>query len=179
MRGRQHADIHGNRVPPAQPLQAFFLQHPQQFHLCARREVANFIQKNRPLMRLLKPADPLRGGSRKRPALMAEQFALQQILGNRRAIDGDERFLRPVAMLVNRPRNQFLARPGFAANQHVHRLRRHSSDFLVNFLHRRAPANDRIARRTGLAQRHRLGHQPVAVHRPADQFQQLADIKRF
>jgi hypothetical protein len=52
---------------------------------------------------------------------VAKQFALEQRLGNRRAIHRDERFIRAVAVLVNRARHQFLAGAGLAANQHAHR----------------------------------------------------------
>ena len=43
---------------------------------------------------------------------IAEQFALDQALGNRRAIDGDERLLRALAREVQGPRERLLARAG-------------------------------------------------------------------
>ena len=64
MRGRQHAHVHGNGFLAAEPLQAFFLKHAQQFDLGAGRHVADFVQKNGAVIGLLKPADALRASRR-------------------------------------------------------------------------------------------------------------------
>jgi len=80
--------------------------------------------------RVAPDAPRLRAGER--AAFVTEQFALQQRLGNRRTIDGDERSVHAVAVLAKRARDEFLARPRFAANEHVDRLRGHASDLLVN-----------------------------------------------
>ena len=49
---------------------------------------------------------------------MAEQLALEQVLGDRRAVDGDERPLPRGDTLVQRPRHQLLARAALAEQQH-------------------------------------------------------------
>ena len=48
---------------------------------------ADFIQKNRTPVALLKLTDSLRVGAGESTLLMAEQLALQQVLRNGRAID--------------------------------------------------------------------------------------------
>ncbi len=49
---------------------------------------------------------------------MAEQFALDQLGGRRRAIDFDHDRRVAVAVFVDRARQQFLAGAGFAEQQH-------------------------------------------------------------
>ena len=50
--------------------------------------------------------------------LVAEQFGLEQVVGNRRAVDGDERPVGPLAERVKRAREQFLAGAALAFEQH-------------------------------------------------------------
>ncbi len=138
MRGGDDAHIHGDRFLAAEALQAFFLKHAHEFHLRAGRHVANLVEENRAAVRLLEAADAPQFRAGERAALVAEQFAFEQRFGNRRAVDGDERRLRAVAVLVNRARDEFLAGAGFAANQHVDRLGGDAADLLVNGLHRAA-----------------------------------------
>ena len=48
---------------------------------------------------------------------MAEQFAFQKLLGNGRAIDGQKRLLAAIAMMINGPRYQLLARAALAGDE--------------------------------------------------------------
>ena len=50
---------------------------------------------------------------------MAEQFALEQVGGNRAAVDRHEGMPRPARQLVHVPRGHFLARARLAENEHV------------------------------------------------------------
>jgi len=54
----------------------------------------------------------------KAPRSWPQEFALQQVLGDGRGVDRDERPACTQAVLVQRPRHQFLARAGFARDQH-------------------------------------------------------------
>ena len=69
-------------------------------------------------MGLLKAADAPGLGAGEGAAFVAEQLALQQRLGNGRAIDGDERLVGAVAVLVDGAGDQFLAGAGLAADEH-------------------------------------------------------------
>ena len=131
------------------------------------------------MVRLLEPSDTPLFRSRERAALMSKQFAFQQRLRNRRAINCHERRLSAVAVLIDRPRDQFLARACFAADEHVHWLRRNAPDFFVNCLHRGTLANQRVSRRRCAAQLNRLRHQPVAIRRLAHQIKQPGHVKRL
>ena len=52
------------------------------------------------------------------PFLVAEQLALEQVLGNRRAIDGDEPARAARREVVQRAREELLAGAGFAEQHH-------------------------------------------------------------
>ena len=57
-------------------------------------------------------------GARERPARDAEQLRLEQRIGDRAAVDGDERLARAGAVAVDRPGDQLLPDAAFADNQH-------------------------------------------------------------
>ena len=95
-------------------------------------------------MRLLELADAPAVGPRKRPSLVAEQFALQERLGNGRAVDGQEGGSAAAAVMVDGASDQFLARAAFPQDQHVHILRSHAADLLADGLHGRAAADQPI-----------------------------------
>ena len=52
------------------------------------------------------------------PFLVAEQLAFEQRLGDRRAVDGDERLIAAAAEVVDRLADDFLAGAVFAEDQH-------------------------------------------------------------
>src|SRR5207249_8972053 len=108
VRGRQGPDVHRDLFIAANPLNVFFLEHPQQFDLCAQAQVADFIEEDGAVIGLLKAADAASVRPGERAALMPEQFTLQERLRDGRAIDRDERLRRATAVLVDGARNQFL-----------------------------------------------------------------------
>jgi hypothetical protein len=71
----------------------------------------------------------------KRAFHMAEQFRFQQLLRQRRAIDGNERFRPPLAMRMDSARDNFLARPAFAFDQDRHITIGHFFDESRNVAH--------------------------------------------
>ena len=107
------ADIGRDGLAPAQPLESPLLQQPQDLGLGARGHVADFVQQQRAAVGLLELADAPAVGPGKRPALVAEEFAFQERLGNGRAVDGQERRLAAAAVMVDGASDQFLARAAF------------------------------------------------------------------
>ena len=79
------------------------------------------------MIRLLEAANPPRVRAGERAAFVAEQFAFQHGFGNCRAVDGDERRIGAVAVLVNGAGDEFLARAGF--NVRIVQSRHHLSLF--------------------------------------------------
>ena len=60
----------------------------------------------------------LRGGAGERAFDVAEQFGFEQLFGKGGAVDGDERFVVPLAVGVDQPGGNFLAGAAFAFDQH-------------------------------------------------------------
>ena len=127
----------------------------------------------RPAVRLLEPADPPRLGSGEGAALVAEKLALEQRLGNGRAIHRDERLPGAIAVLMDRARDQLLAGAGLAADQDGDGLCRDAADFFVKILHRAAAADERVARGARLADLDRLGGKPRGGDGFAEELEQF------
>src|SRR5262245_39835245 len=117
-----HPNIHRDGFLASQPLQTSFLQNPQQLDLRPRSHIATFIKENRTMVRLLEASDAPHFCAGKGAALMSEQLALQQSFRNGRAINRDEGRSRSITMMINRSRNQFLARARLTSNENVDRL---------------------------------------------------------
>src|SRR3954471_7029269 len=93
-------------------------------------------------MRTLECALDAFDGARERALLVAEQRALDQSFGKRGAVQLDEWSVAPVALGVNRAREQLLAGAGFAFEQHRGARRRGGGDRLQHAADRRAIADD-------------------------------------
>ena len=86
------ADVDFDRFAAADRLDRAFLQRAQQFHLCGQRQFADFVEEQRAAGGLDEFAGVAFGGAGERALLVAEQDRLHQIVRDRAAIDGDERF---------------------------------------------------------------------------------------
>ncbi len=104
----------------------------------------DFIEENRALMRQLKPPFPVLEGSREGAALMAEQLALQQFLRDGSAIDGNKRFVPPIAVEMDGVGDELLARPAFPQDEHCGVTLGDPLDGPVELLHGRALAHDLV-----------------------------------
>ncbi len=72
--------------------------------------VADFVEEDRAVVGLLELADLLLGRAGERALLVAEQLRLDQLLGDRRAVDLHEPLAAAQAVAVDRARDQLLAR---------------------------------------------------------------------
>ncbi len=98
------------------------------------------------------------GGAGERAALVAEELALEQRVGERGAVDRDEAAGAP-GELVQGAREDLLARPGLAADEHVHHALRDAGDHLGDPLRRRIGDGDGgEERRVGRGVQGRLEH---------------------
>ena len=61
---------------------------------------------------------PLLGGPGESPFFVTKKFGLHQSLWNCGAVDPDHRSFMALAVVVNGPCDQFLARAGFAEDEH-------------------------------------------------------------
>src|SRR5216117_265801 len=85
---------------------------------CVLESIRDLVQEQRAAVGQLEAAQPPLGGAGERPALVAEQLALDQRLGDRRTVDGDERPVAPVGKVVDRARDQLLAGATLAIDEH-------------------------------------------------------------
>ena len=112
----------------AEALEPSFFERAQQLRLADERQIADFIEEQRAVVRHLEtPGLPIvRAGER--PLLVTKQFGLEQRIGKRGAVDALELVGAAAAQLVNHPRNHFLAGSGGPEDEHRNvRLRRGSN----------------------------------------------------
>src|SRR6185503_10296323 len=79
--------------------------------------------------------------ARERALFVAEELAFEKGLGNRGAIHRLEGSARTPSARVEGAREEFLARPAFACEQHRDVALAHRGDLPEDFLHRRRPAH--------------------------------------
>src|SRR4029453_19498072 len=83
---RDHADVDGDDVATAHPLDLAFLQEAQELDLERQAHFRDFIEEQRPPMGRLDLALALGVGPRERAFLMTEELALEERLGNGTAV---------------------------------------------------------------------------------------------
>src|SRR6185295_13789857 len=105
------------------------------------RDLADLVQEQGAAVRRLSLADLARHGSRERPALVAEELAFEERLGEGRAVDGHERLAGPRAPLVQGAGRQLLAGAALAAQQDGRVGGRRPAEEAVDLLHARALAD--------------------------------------
>src|SRR5262249_34015812 len=93
-------------------------ERTQDLRLEEQRQVADLVEEERAAVRQLELSRLSRRGSREGPFFVTEELGLEQILGNRRAVDGDKRAVGPRAERVQRPGEELLARPALSLEQH-------------------------------------------------------------
>ena len=102
------------RLVAADALERALLQEAQQLDLDRRRDLADLVEEQRPAVGLLEAPFAAAGRAREGALLVAEQLALEQRLGQRRAVELDERCRRAGAVLVDSLRDELLARAALA-----------------------------------------------------------------
>ncbi len=160
MRGGDDADV--DRALGARPDRAHGgrLEHLQQLGLQRRGHLADLVEQKRAVIGVGEEAGA-RGGRAREGALdVAEQLALEQVLGKGGAVDGDEWTGGAAARGVDRAGQGGLARAGLAHQQHRGRRVRDARGDVEDLAHRgagghQAPEADlgleRLAQRAGLA----------------------------
>ena len=124
----------------ADPLERLLLEEPQELGLDLDRELADLVEKQGSLVGRLHLADPIRGRSGEGALPVAEQLGLDHALLERRAEHGHERLGRARARVVDHARDDALARPGLAEEQHREAGGRHAAHQSLQLAHRgRAP----------------------------------------
>src|SRR5690606_27549813 len=97
---------------------ALRLECAQQLRLELEWQLGHLIEEYRPGRGHLQQPEFACGRVRERTALVPEQLGLQQLLRDRRAVDRNERIRCVGAAVVDAAREQLLARPGLALDEH-------------------------------------------------------------
>ncbi|MNQ89798.1 hypothetical protein D3C85_1051150 [compost metagenome] len=118
MGGCQYPYIHRDRLATTDTLDMFLLQKAQQIGLQFQWQVADFIEEQGATMgRLDAPALALVSAG-KGALLVPEQFGLNQVFGDRPAVDRHERLGMALGLAVQRARNQLFTGTAFATDQY-------------------------------------------------------------
>src|SRR3990172_5822247 len=117
--GGDQPDVHVQGLRPADTLKGPLLENAKYLGLHCRRHVSDLIEKDRAMAGGFKLSDPLLVRSGECPLLVAEQFGLEQRLGNGSAVHGHERPVPPTALIVEHLCGKFL--PGAALSRDEHR----------------------------------------------------------
>src|SRR6266481_2815155 len=102
----------------ANTLVSFLLQDPKQLALHLQSNFPDFIQENCAPLRGFKASCPVFDRASEGAFDMPEEFAFEKLLGNRSAIDPDQRLVFALAAAVDFARDQFLACASFAQDEH-------------------------------------------------------------
>ena len=140
MGGGHQPHVHRDRPPAADARDLALLERPQEPHLEGGLHVADLVEEEGAAVGQLELARPGLDPGR-HPALDAEELALEQRLGERRAVDGDQRPLAP-REVVEELRHQLLAGAALAAHQDADAARRHPLDDVQHAAHRRRQGDD-------------------------------------
>jgi hypothetical protein len=129
----QDAYINGSALCGPNPEHLAVHQNTEQFSLGCRRHLACLVKKKGPAIGSLKQTLTGSIRSRESSAFVSKKFALQEGLAESGAIDCDQRFLRPAAVSMNCPGDQFLARSRFAHDQDSCVRRGNSGNLFAHF----------------------------------------------
>ena len=116
--GGDDPDVGVQRPRAADALELALLEDAQQLGLQLQRQLADLVEEDRRAVRHLEAARLAGHRPGVRPLLAAEQLALDQGRGQRRAVDLDHRPGAARAELVDPLRDQLLADPGLAFDEH-------------------------------------------------------------
>src|SRR5580700_3697413 len=102
MSGAYEPDVDAGGRVAAEPLERSFLQDAQQLRLQSEAKIADFVEKQRGIVRCFQAASPQRKGSRESPAFVAKKLILNQCLRQVRARERDQGPHISRAHLMNR-----------------------------------------------------------------------------
>ena len=139
--GRRHdSDVYSPRDILADAPQLAVLNDTQHLCLSTRRQLADLVEEQCSAMRFFKDTSSIADSPGERTAGVTEELRLDQVVGERRAVQRAERLVAAHAPAVDGPRHQLLSAPAFAVDQHAERSSRRSRDALPKGGHHRRHA---------------------------------------
>ena len=143
--GRDDADVHPLGLATTHSTDFALLQHAQELGLQVEGEVADLVEEQRTFVRDLEEPHPIRDRAGERALRVSEELGLQELSGNRRAVDGGETALGPGAQAMNGPSEHLLARAALAGDEHRGIVLGHPARQLKQVPHGAALENHEIA----------------------------------
>ncbi len=140
-------DIDPARFRRADPQHFAFFEHAKHFRLKVTARFRDLIQEKRASGGPLETSSARRDSSGKGTLFMAEQFALDQAVGKRLAVDRNERPFRAIAPVMQHTRHQLLAGAALPFNHRRGARRRDTPDHCHQLTALRA-LGDKSRRRT-------------------------------
>src|SRR6185295_7885752 len=107
--GGDDAHVRAERAGRSDALVGAALEHAEQLHLRPVRELAELVEEDGAAARGLEAPDARRVRAGEGAPLVAEELALDQLAGERAAVDRDERAGRAGGVRVERLRDELLA----------------------------------------------------------------------
>ncbi|OPY04690.1 MAG: hypothetical protein A4E67_02271 [Syntrophaceae bacterium PtaB.Bin038] len=146
VRGGDDPDVGMQDLVAPDPLELALLEEPQQLDLHGRGQLPDLVEEERPPVGLLEASDAPCRRPGEGPPLVAEELALQQRLGQRPAVDGDQRPRRPRAQVVDETGEEFLPRAALPADEHGGPARGDPSRQIHEAFHLGAAEDDLVGR---------------------------------
>ena len=115
---RNDPDVCLDFLGTADAAELAFLQHAQNLDLQHRAHLADLVEEDRPLVGDFDESFLVAVRSGECASHVAEQLRVQERLGERAAVDGDERPVAARRAHVNRAGDELLAGARFAGDQH-------------------------------------------------------------
>src|SRR5690606_18370199 len=116
VRGGHDAHVHAARRGLADAGDRAFLERAEQLGLGGRGEVPDLVEEEGAAVRGLEEPGPVPVRAGERTLRVSEELALDQIAGQRGAVQGDEGRITPPALRVQCTRDQLLAGPALAGD---------------------------------------------------------------
>ena len=118
IRGHDETHVHFNGRAAADALKSAVLEKAQKLDLQVGGQSSHIIKKERSAICLFHPSTPYGRRSCGRSCFLAEKFFLQSVTGERRAFHDHKRLVLARAAQMYSAGHQFLARAGFAGDEH-------------------------------------------------------------
>src|SRR5690606_200899 len=135
MRRRYQAHVDGDWLPAPDRKHRLFLEHAEEFGLQLQRQLRHLVQKQRAPGREAEVSLGIAHGASERTSHVTKELTLEQVLGQRRAIDGAKRTRRARRQLVERSGNELFPRARFTSDQHTRLRFRHLLDVSEELAH--------------------------------------------
>jgi hypothetical protein len=180
--GGDDADVEGDLRAPAHRPGSSLLERAQELCLEAERHVSDLVEKQGTALRLEQEPAVVLPRVGEGAAHVSEQLALEQMLGESRAVDRDEGPLGATASLVQRSRHEFLARTTLAGDEHRRIAFRDALDDLIDALHFRTRPEqvvERAGSRDGGPQALHLFTELVMLERAIQRYDDGIHVERL